>query len=165
MLYLLFALPLGVVFVAFQSTVLNTITIAGGHPDLIIVSLVLLAIYANYDFALAMAIVTGPLIDSVSGLPLGISIIPFVVVVLLARGWGRAIFGFRLGWPVLVIFISILLSGLITMVELNLLGWRLSWQTFLLNTLFPTAFLNALLALAFYLPMVFFNERREFHLK
>lgn len=164
MLYFLLALPLGIVFVAFQSTVLNTITIAGGHPDLITVSLVLFAIYANYDFALVMAIITGPLIDSVSGLPLGVSIIPLVAVVLLARGWGRAIFGSRLGWPIFVIFISILVSGFITIAELNVIGWRFSWQTFLLDTLFPTAFLNALLALTFYLPMILFNERRELHL-
>lgn len=165
MLYFLLALPLSIVFVAFQSTVLNTITIAGGHPDLITVSLVLLAIYANYDFALVVAIITGPLMDSVSGLPLGVSIIPLVTVVLLARGWGRAIFGSRLGWPILVIFIGILVSGFLTMIELNVVGWRISWQIFFLDTLFPTAFLNALLALAFYFPLVFFNERRELHLR
>ena len=51
------------------------------------------------------------------------------------------------------------------MIELNVIGWRISWQTFFLDTLFPTAFLNALLALAFYLPLILFNERRELHLR
>ena len=165
MLYFLFALPLSVALVALQSTVLNLLTFAGGHPDLIIVLLVLLTIYANYDFALVVAVIAGPLIDAVSGMPLGVSVIPLVSVVLLTHVGGKAIFGARLGWPIIVIFFSILLSGVITITELHLIGWRLPWQNIVLNSLFPTAFLNALLAAILYLPVVLFGERRDLHLR
>ena len=151
--------------VAFQASVLNQFTLAGGHLDILLISLVLLTLYGSLELALLGAVIMAPLIDALSGMPLGVSIIPLTSVILLAYWGGKTIFGARLGWPVIVIFIGTLLAGLITVAELIILGWDLPWNDLILRTLFPSAILNALAGMAIYLPIIMFSERREMHLR
>jgi len=151
--------------VAFQASVLSQFTLAGGHLDILLISLVLLTLYGSLELALLGAIVMAPLIDALSGMPLGVSIIPMTSVVLMAYWGGKTIFGARLGWPVIVIFVGTLLAGLITIAELMILGWEMPWNDMILRTLFPSAILNAIAGLAIYLPIIMFSERREMHLR
>ena len=151
--------------VAFQASVLSQFTLAGGHLDILLISLVLLTLYGSLELALLGAIVMAPLIDALSGMPLGVSIIPMTSVVLMAYWGGKTIFGSRLGWPVIVIFVGTLLAGLITIAELMILGWEMPWNDMILRTLFPSAILNAIAGLAIYLPIIMFSERREMHLR
>ncbi len=161
MLPLLIFIPLALILVAFQSAVLNQITLAGGHLDIIILSLVLFTLYGSYELALLAAVAIAPIMDAVSGLPLGVSVIPLLTVVTLAHLGSKTIFGARLGWPILVIFLGVLLAALLTMLELILLGWELPWYDLLLRVVVPSAFLNALAALVIYLPIVLFSEHQE----
>lgn len=165
MLYLLLFIPLALLLVAFQSSVLNQLTLAGGHLDILIIFLVLLTLYGSLEVALLAGVLIAPLIDALSGMPLGVSVIPMLSVILLAHWGGKTIFGARLGWPVIVIFLGTLLAGLITIVELTILGWSLPWNDLIVRSLLPTAFLNAIAALAIYIPIIIFGERREMHLK
>ena len=151
--------------VAFQASVLSQFTLAGGHLDILLISLVLLTLYGSLELALLGAIVMAPLIDALSGMPLGVSIIPMTSVVLMAYWGGKTIFGARLGWPVIVIFVGTLLAGLITIAELMILGGEMPWNDMILRTLFPSAILNAIAGLAIYLPIIMFSERSEMHLR
>ncbi len=155
---------LALILVAFQSSVLNSLTLAGGHLDIIIISLIMLTLYGSFDLAVLASVIAAPLLDALSGLPLGVSIIPLVSVVLLTHWGGKTIFGTRLGWPVVVILLGALLAGLITLAELALLGWDMPWNDLILRSLLPSALLNAIAGLAIYLPIVIFSERRETHL-
>ncbi len=161
---LLIFIPLALLLVAFQASVLNSWTLAGGQLDVIIISLVLLTLYGSLELGVLATVLIAPLADVLSGMPLGVSIIPLLSVVLLAHWGSRTIFGARLGWPVVIIFLGVLLAGLITIAELSLLGWDLPWNEMILRNLIPSAFLNALAALLIYLPIVIFGERREMHL-
>ena len=164
MLYLLLFIPLALLLVAFQASVLSQLTLAGGHLDIIIISLVMLTLYGSFELALLASIIIAPLVDALAGMPLGVSIIPMLSVILLTHWSSKTIFGARLGWPVVIIFIGTLLAGLITMAELSLLGWNLPWKELILRTLIPTSLLNTVAAMAIYLPIVIFSERREMHL-
>ena len=165
MVYLLIFLPLALILVALQSAVFNQITIAGGHFDLLIIALVMITLYGNYELAVLLVVVLAPVADAISGLPLGVSVLPMLSVVLLAHWGGKTIFGARLGWPILVIFLGVLLAGLITLLELFILGWELPWNELIVRVLVPSAFLNALAALVIYIPVVLFSERKELHLQ
>jgi len=165
MLYIILFIPLALLLVAFQAAVLTPLTLAGGHLDIILISLVMLTLYGSFEMALLAAVIMAPLIDALSGMPLGASVLPLLSVILLAHWGGASIFGARLGWPVVVIFLGSLLAGLITLAELAILGWNMPWNDLLLRTLLPTAFLNALTALAIYLPISLFGERRDLHLR
>jgi len=160
-IYLLFLIPLALVLVAFQASVLNQLTLAGGHLDLITISLVMLAVYGSFELALLAALIVAPLVDALAGMPLGVSIIPMLSVIMLAHWSSKTIFGARLGWPVVVIFIGSLMSGLITMAELSLLGWQLPWNELILRSLLPSTFLNAVAAIVIYLPIIIFSEHRD----
>ena len=161
---LLLFIPLALLLVAFQASALNSLTLAGGRIDIIIISLVLLTLYASLELGILATVLVAPLVDVLSGLPLGVSIIPMLSVVLLAHWGGRTIFGARLGWPVVIIFLGVLVAGLITMTELAILGLELPWTDIILHNLIPSAFFNALAALLIYLPIVILGERRETHL-
>ena len=165
MFYLLLFFPVALILVAFQSAILNPLSIAGGHFDILTIFLVLLTLYGSRELALLSAIVMAPIADAVAGVPLGVSVLPMLSVITLAHWGGKTIFGARLGWPVLVIFLGVLLSGLITLIELYLLGWNLPWSDLVLRILLPTTFLNGLAAFAVYLPVVLISERQELHLE
>lgn len=160
MFYLVLFIPLALILVAFQSAVLNQIPIAGGYFDILTIFLVLFTLYGSYELALISVIVLAPIADAISGLPIGVSIIPMLSVVLLAQWGGRTIFGARLGWPIIVIFLGVLIAGFITIFELYILGWELPWDALILRKLIPSAFLNGFAALAIYLPAVLISERR-----
>ncbi len=165
MFRLLLFIPLALLLVAFQASVLNTMTLAGGHLDILLILLVLLTMYGSLEFGILATIVIAPLVDALSGMPLGVSLIPMLSVVLLAHWGGKVISSTRLGWPVVIVFFGVLMAGLITMAELALLGWDEPWSDLILRTLLPTAFLNALAVLLIYLPISFIGERREMHVK
>jgi len=163
MLYLLILVPLALVLVALQATVFNQFTLAGGHLDILIPALVMLTLYGRYELALFTGVLMAPLIDALSGMPLGVSVLPLVSVILLAHVGGQNMFGVRLGWPVVTIFIGSLLAGVITLAELAILGWEMPWNALLLRNLIPTALLNGMAATAIYLPIIIFGERRGAH--
>ncbi len=163
MLTLFLIIPLAIILVTFQASVLSHFTLAGGHLDVITIVLVLLTLYGRYELALLAAIIIAPLVDALSAMPLGVSVIPLLSIVLLAHVGGRTIFGSRLGWPVIVVIIGSLMAGVIIMAELAILGWQMPWNLLILRTLIPSALLNGLAALAIYLPTIIFSERRELH--
>lgn len=164
MIYFLLFIPIAILLVAFQAAVLNPLTVAGGHLDILLVSLVLLTLYGSLEMALIGVIIMAPLVDALAGMPLGVSIIPMTSVVLLAYWGGKTIFGARLGWPVLVVFAGTFIAGLITIAELAILGWNMPWNELIVRTLIPSAILNTIAVTIIYLPIIMLNERRELHL-
>lgn len=159
---LLLFLPLAIVIVAFQATIVDRFDIAGGRPDLILVSIILLTMLSGRKAAVIAAIIVAVIYDSISGIPLGVSIIPLLVVVYLAGIGDKSLFGARLGWPVFVAVVATLVAGAITMAELSLLGFQIQWTEALLRVLIPTAILNAILIALLHLPVEYMRSRRAF---
>lgn len=154
-------LPLAFVIVAVQATIMNHINIGGAHPDLILVSLILLTLFGNQASAYAFAVILALLADAISNLPLGISVIPYLVVVFLASQGGRILFGARLGWPIIVTALATLAAGLITLFELSAIGWEIQWTDILLRVLGPAIIVNTLLMFLLYVPVDYVRGRRK----
>lgn len=158
---LLFLLaPLALMLVAVQATLVERLNLAGGHPDLILVTIVLLTMAGGRQAALLPALVLAPLFDALAGLPLGASIIPLLSVVYLAGLGERALFGAHLGWPIFITLAATIVAGLITLVELAIFGWEIAWTDTIIRVLLPSAALNALLVLVLYLPIEYLRESR-----
>lgn len=154
-------LPLALILVGLQTTLIGHFHLFGGHADLVLVGVVLLTIVAGRRSGLILAGVVAPLYDMAAGLPVGVTVLPLVVTVLLAGGGERTLFGAQLGWPVFLTFGATLVAGGITLLELSLLGWPIAWGDTLLRVTVPGALLNAGLMLVLYLPVEWLRERRS----
>lgn len=158
---LLLFLPFGLVLVALQTSIVERITLWGGHPDLVLVAMALFTVQAGRQRALFPALLVAPFYDAIAGLPIGASILPLTTVVYLTGMGERTIFGARLGWPLLMAFLATLAAGLIILVELNLLGWGLRWGETILRVTLPSALLNAALILVLYFAFEFLQTLRQ----
>ncbi|RME84254.1 MAG: rod shape-determining protein MreD [Caldilineae bacterium] len=157
-------LPIALVVVTLQATVMHHLSLGSARPDLIIISLVLWTMSTGRDRALLPAILMAPLFDAVAGLPLGVSVVPLLIVVLIASIGERTLFGARLGWPIFAAFTASLAAGAITLLELRLLGWRTPWTDLILRILVPSALLNAFLVFLIFIPVEYLRSRRSFGL-
>jgi rod shape-determining protein MreD len=154
-------LPLAFVIVAVQVTIMDHVNMAGAHPDLILVSIILLTLIGSQASAFAFAVILALLADAISGLPLGISVIPYLIVVFLASQGERILFGARLGWPVIATALATLAAGLVTLLELSAIGWEIQWTGTLLRVLGPTVIVNTLLMFLLYVPVEYALGRRK----
>lgn len=80
MLHILGALLMALAAVL-QSAVFNNIRILNGRPDLVLLILICIALYARIRPALIFAFLGGLFLDLLSGLPLGVTSIQLVLVV------------------------------------------------------------------------------------
>ena len=158
---ILVLLPLAFVLIAFQATVMSRLNVGGVQPDLIIVSIILLTIVSGRTSAMIFAVILALLSDAISGLPLGISVIPYLVIVFLASGGERTLFGVGLGWPVLVTALATVVVGAITLLELSAIGWEIPWTDTLLRVLAPAVIVNTILMFLLYVPVEYVMGRRK----
>lgn len=140
---------------------MSRVSVAGAHPDLVLVSIVLLTLIGGQGSAYAYAVILALLADAISGLPLGVSVVPYLIVVLLTSQGERILFGARLGWPVIATALATLMAGLITLFELNIIGWDIQWTDILLRVLSPTIIVNTLLMFLLYVPVEYMRGRRK----
>ncbi len=157
---LFFLLPTAVLLVALQATVMTHISLLGGHPDLVLVSLVLWTAWAGREAAVLPLLLMAFLADALAGLPMGASVLPLLAVIYLAGIGERSLFGGQLGWPLIVSFLATLLAGLILFIELTLLGWQIAWLPTFSRQILPAALLNSALAFAIYVPLSAWRQRR-----
>lgn len=160
MTVLLVYLPISLVLVAFQATVFDRIHLAGGRADLVLISLVLFTLLVGRPQAIVAAVVVAPFYDLMSGLPVGTSVLPFLVAVYLAGMGERTLFGARFGWPIFLTFFATLVVGLITVAELALFGHPIAWDQTFLRVIVPSAVLNAICILPLYLAAEGLRQRR-----
>jgi len=153
-------LPLALGLAAVQAAWIGRISLWGGRADLVLVGLLLLATQTGRARASLLALIVAPFADSAAGLPLGASILPLLAAIYLTGLGERVLFGFRLGWPILVTLIATLLAGTITLAQLQLLGWPVAWGDRLLHSLLPSALLNGMLMLALFLLLNLLGRRR-----
>lgn len=158
---ILVLLPLAVGVVTLQTTVIGHVHLLGGHPDLLIVTLVVWTALAGREAALLPILFMAPLYDALAGLPMGASILPMLVVVYLAGLSERTLFGSQLGLPVIISFLATILTSFILFTELILLGWDITWNAAFINVVLPSALLNSLLTLLLYLPLAAWRQHRS----
>lgn len=160
MTVLLVYLPFSLVLVAVQTTLFGRIGLAGGRADLVLLSLILFTLLAGRPQATVAAVVVAPFYDLMSGLPVGTSVLPFLVAVYLAGMGERTLFGARFGWPIVLTFIAAVVAGLITVAEMAIFGHTVAWDQTILRVIVPGALLNAVCILPLYLAAESLRQRR-----
>jgi cell shape-determining protein MreD len=153
-------LPLALLLVGLQTTVVGHARLVGGHADLVLVGVALLAIVAGRRSGFLLAGIAAPLYDMLAGLPIGASLLPLLITASLAGSGERTLFGARLGWPLFLAFGTTLVAGGLTLFELALWGRPVAWGDTLLRVALPGAVLNTLLMLVLYLPAEWLREHR-----
>ncbi|MCO6450607.1 MAG: rod shape-determining protein MreD [Caldilineales bacterium] len=159
--WVLLLLPLALLVVAIQSTLVRQVHLAGGQPDLILVAVILLTMAGGRETALLPAVILAVVFDAIAGFPLGASILPLLSVVLLAGLGERRLFGARLGWPIVVTAAATVLASSILLLEARFFGWQIDWSQSMLRVVAPSAILNSVLVLILYYPMEYLRQSRS----
>lgn len=149
----LVAVPVILLVVMLQSAVVSRVTLLSGIADLPLVMLAGWALQEDVDTAWHWAIGTSLLVGFVSGVPLLIPLLGYVVVIILAQLLQRRV------WqaPLLAMF-SVTFLGTIGMSLFSLVGLRLTGVSLPVGDVFglvtlPSTLLNMLLAIPAYAVM------------
>jgi len=149
----LIALPVIILAVILQSSVVSRLTLLSGFGDLPLVMLAAWALQDEVDTAWHWAIATGILVGFVSGINWMVYVVGYVAVVALAKALRMRVWQAPLLAMFSVTFLGTILSNLLSLVVLRVIGVSISIpDAFGLLTL-PSALLNLLLAIPVYAVM------------
>jgi len=130
-----------------QSSWGQFLTISGVHPDFVLMAVVSWTLLHGAAGGILWAIVGGLCLDLFSGGPFGLTVIPLILVSLLATlGHGRVLGGYLM-LPLILAFPASLSYYLIQMLLLDALGRSVVWGTTLMHVLLPASLLNTLVIL------------------
>lgn len=146
----LIAIPVIILSVILQASVISRLTLLSGFGDLPLVMLVAWALQDEVDSAWHWAVATGILVGFVSGVNWLVFVIGYVTVVALAKALRMRVWQAPLLAMFSVTFLGTILMSMLSLASLRLSGVSISLQdAFGLLTL-PGALLNLLLALPVY---------------
>lgn len=140
-------IPLLVLLAVIQATVLSSLRLLDGAPDLILLAMVAWALTGNSRQAMTGALFGGLLIDLLSGLPLGATAIIMVIVVYLVSLTAGRFWEANLLMPLTTVLWSSLLYHGLSLAALLVLGRTLDLSFALGRVILPSTFLNLILAL------------------
>jgi rod shape-determining protein MreD len=130
-----------------QSSWGQFLTISGVHPDFVLMAVVSWTLLHGAAGGILWAIVGGLCLDLFSGGPFGLTVIPLILVSLLATlGHGRVLGGYLM-LPLILAFPASLSYYLIQMLLLDALGRSVAWGTTLMHVVLPASLLNTLVIL------------------
>jgi rod shape-determining protein MreD len=127
-----------------QSSLGQRISVAGIHPDLVLVCVMGWSFWRRSADSLTWAIVGGIWLDVLSAGPFGAMTVPLILVSLLVTrlGFGRVLGGY-LVLPLLLAFPLSILYYLLYVAVLNLTGTPVPWVPTLAYVGLPASLLNA----------------------
>ncbi len=140
-------IPILVILAIIQATVLPSLRLLDGAPDLILLALVAWALTRRPRQAMAGALIGGVLIDMLSGLPLGATAIVMVLVIFLVSQTVGRFWEAHLLMPLTTVLWSSLLYHALSLAVLLALGRSLDLGFALGRVILPSTFLNLVLAL------------------
>jgi rod shape-determining protein MreD len=140
-------IPILMLLAVIQATVLSSLRLLDGAPDLIFLAMVAWALTGNSRQAMAGALFGGLLIDLLSGLPLGATAIIMVIVVYLVSLTAGRFWEANLLMPLTTVLWSSLLYHGLSLAVLLALGRTLDLSFALGRVILPSTFLNLILAL------------------
>ncbi|HEU0295608.1 MAG TPA: hypothetical protein VFR47_22905 [Anaerolineales bacterium] len=149
----LIAVPVIVLAVMLQSTVIGSIKLLSGFADLPLVMLAAWALQEEVDTAWQWAVATGVLVGFLSGIHWLVPVVSYMVVVALARVFQRRVWQAPLLAMFSVTFLSATVLYAISLSVLRLSGVSLSITDVLGLLALPGILLNLLLAIPVYAVM------------
>ncbi len=139
--------PLLLLAAMVQSTVLSSVTVRGGHPDLVLSLVMAWALLAGAEEGVIWALMAGVFEDLLTGVPLGVSALALTGVTFPIAWLTGRIGRNNLLVPPPAVVCATLGYHLILIVLYSFLGGSLSIVDSLLNVTLPSALMNALLIL------------------
>lgn len=148
------SLPIGFVLLwvlaAAQSTIVAQFHWLRGRPDLILLVVLTWSLVSDRSDALAWAFVGGLLIDTLSGGPMGASVLGLVVVSLMAGLTESRLWESHVMLPLVAVAIGTIVFHLIYLSALAITGWPTDWMDALASVTLPTTALNLVLTIPTY---------------
>lgn len=133
-----------------QSSVFSRISVFGGAPNLVVLSVLIWAIVRGSLEGVFCGFVGGLFYDFANGGPIGISALALVTVAAIVGAGGRAVFRSNLLLPLILVFAATMLYVLISGFLLATLHYPTDWRTAVVDVAIPSAIANALFALLIY---------------
>lgn len=143
----LISIPILVLAVILQSAVFSRVTLLSGAADLPLVVLAAWALQEQVDTAWQWALAAGALAGFVSGMPIVVPLIAYLLVVLIAQALQRRVWQAPLLAMFVVTFVGTLLLHLLSLGTLRLLGIPLQIPDVLGLITLPAVLLNLLIAI------------------
>jgi rod shape-determining protein MreD len=143
----LISIPILVLAVILQSAVFSRVTLLSGAADLPLVVLAAWALQEQVDTAWQWALAAGALVGFVSGMPIVVPLIAYLLVVLIAQALQRRVWQAPLLAMFVVTFVGTLLLHLLSLGTLRLLGIPLQIPDVLGLITLPAVLLNLLIAI------------------
>lgn len=149
----LISIPILLLAVILQSSVVSRVTLLSGVGDLPLVILAAWALQEQVDSAWHWALAASALTGFVSGMPFIVPLAAYLVVVLIAQLLQRRVWQAPLLAMFLVSFVGTVLLHLLSMGSLRLLGIPLQMPDVLGLITLPAVLLNLLIAIPVYAVM------------
>ena len=136
------------------------ISVAGVHPDLVLVAVIGWTVLRGTSEGLLWAVIGGLCLDLLSSGPFGLAVIPLVLVSLVARlGYSR-MFGGQIVLPLLLAFPLSVIYYLVYTSLLYLWGHPIAWGVNLTHIVLPASALNIGAMLVLF-PLLRYLHRRS----
>lgn len=146
----LIAIPLLSFILIIQMAIVSRVPLLGGYADLMLVAIAAWSLQERVETSWHWAIFGGFLVGWTSALPLGIPIVGYLLMVLLARLLVRRIWQAPLVAIFVLVFFGSLIMHTLSVFVLRLTGTPLSIADALSSITLPSIFLNLFLALPAY---------------
>jgi rod shape-determining protein MreD len=147
---LYFTIPFLTLLAIFQSTAAPQIRIAGGYPDLLLITILSWALAEPYGDAYVWAFTGGLAVDLISGGPFGASALGYLAVVVVADRIGGGLVRDRVALPLVTAFVGTFAFHGVYLIVLRIFGWPIDVPDAVIRVILPTALINMLLS-----PIVF----------
>ncbi len=159
MLSLYVVLPLLTAVALIQGVLLAPLTILGGHPDLVLLTVLIWAFLRGTAEGAVWAFIGGLLLDLFSGGPLGGMTLALLLVAIFVSGrWGQGL-GLTLLQLVLLVLVACFAYHVLLLLTLSWTGHPVDWQYSLARVAAPSAVLNALLAPFVHRPLAWLERK------
>lgn len=151
--------PLLVVVALIQATVMPHLLVWGVFPNLPLLVVVSWSLLRGAREGVVWGFVAGVAVDIFSSAPFGAATLSLMAVGFLS-GLGQAtVFRAHFVWPLIVMFLTTIVSGVIFLVVVQIAGQSVTWLESFLRIIVPSALLNALLTPLVFVPMRFLYTR------
>jgi rod shape-determining protein MreD len=132
--------------VVFQATAMPHLTILGVKPDLVLLMVISWSLLRGAKEGLIWALVGGIGLDLLSGASFGTSIVPLVILGLMASLGELSVFRTRMALPLVAILIASLVYNLFFLLLLYTEGRSIAWADSLTKVVLPSTLFNVLLS-------------------
>lgn len=146
----LISIPIFTFLLIIQTAVISRIELLHGTADLVLLAVIAWALQKRVQTAWHWGIIAGLFASLISGLPIGIPLAGYLLVVGIALLLRQRVWQVPILAMFITTFLGTLLTQLINLVALRFFGTSLPWLEVLNQITLPSVLLNLLLAIPFY---------------